>query len=52
MHYALLPLAKLVNVPKKKHVRFAEQSYGFLWYAAAFAFGVVSIFHVAFDQLD
>lgn len=43
MDYVLFPLAKLVNVPKKKYQRFAEQSYSVFYYGIAFGFGVVSI---------
>lgn len=40
MDYVLFPLAKLVNVPKKKYQRFAEQSYSVFYYGIAFGFGV------------
>lgn len=43
MDYVLFPLAKLVNVPKKKYQRFAEQSYSVFYYGIAFGFGVVSV---------
>lgn len=42
MDYVLLPIAKLAEVPRKKHQRFAEQGWAFLYYTFAFSFGIVS----------
>ncbi|KAI8086862.1 TLC domain-containing protein [Gilbertella persicaria] len=40
MDYVLIPLAKYTNVLVKKHQRFAEQSWAFMYYTFAFIFGV------------
>lgn len=52
MDYVLFPLAKLVNVPKKKYQRFAEQSYSVFYYGIAFGFGVVSIGLILQEQRE
>lgn len=42
MDYMLIPLAKATGVIKKKHLRFAEQAWSFIYYTTAFSYGIVS----------
>ncbi len=40
--WGLQPLAKVLGVPKKSHLRFAEQGWLFLYYSMLWALGMVS----------
>lgn len=48
MDYLLVPLAKCVNVQKKKLSRFAEQTWMALYYSVFFIFGFVSCCHLVY----
>ncbi|KAI8981591.1 TLC domain-containing protein [Mycotypha africana] len=45
MDYILLPLARITHVPIKKHQRFAEQSWAFIYYTVAFSFGIYVMYN-------
>ncbi|KAI8365958.1 TLC domain-containing protein [Radiomyces spectabilis] len=45
MTYILIPLAVRTHVARKKHQRFAEQSWSFIYYTISFSYGIYVMYH-------